>query len=96
MTAADKAPNMDDRANRSRHKTEVWPCVCAFAKSVGERNPYSFPRVGLSTNVLYRCTSIIEHVGTGIRALQPPTKACCPPWFTETAPPADNPPQRSE
>ena len=72
---------MTDRAMKSNQRPEQWPCVCAFAKSVDEKDPYKFPRAGLQTNVLYRCRLLIRHEGSGVLAVQPQTKPCCPDWF---------------
>lgn len=71
----------DDRSTNSKRRPEEWPCVCAFAKSVGERDPYKFPRVGLQHNVLRRGRLIIKHETTDVFAIQPLTKPCCPEWF---------------
>ena len=69
------------RAEQSRRKPELWECVCAFAKSVDETDPYKFPRVGLVTNVLYRSKLLIQHEGSGVVAVQPETLDCCPSYF---------------
>lgn len=74
-----------ERAKKSHRVPETHSCVCAFAMSVEETDPYKFPRVGLQTNVLYRCRLIIRHEGTGVHAIQPPTKECCPAWFNQSA-----------
>lgn len=76
---------LSERVEKSLRSLERWSCVCKFARSLNERDPYAFPRVGLETNVIYRCQLIIQHEKTGVYALQPETKACCPEWFKEEA-----------
>lgn len=64
-----------------------YPCACAFAKTVNDKNPFHFPRVGLSTDVLYRCRPIIKHSLTGVRAQILRSKEaddCCFDWFDQS------------
>lgn len=66
-----------------------YPCACAFAKVVDDKNPYHFPRVGMSTDVLYRCRPIVEHYLTGTRATILRSKEaaeCCFDWFDQSLP----------
>ena len=82
MTTPDTAATeISERASKSRQRPERWACVCAFAKSVSEKDPFTFPRAGLETNVLYRCRLIIKHKGSEVYAIQPETKECCREWF---------------
>ncbi|SFX49367.1 hypothetical protein SAMN04244548_01231 [Paracoccus pantotrophus] len=73
-----------------------FPCACAFAKSVGDKNPFHFPRVGMADNVLYRGNWIIEHRLTGQQAvivrpgagvLHAEADKCCFDFFDQSLPP---------
>ncbi|MAB00138.1 MAG: hypothetical protein CMN87_12270 [Stappia sp.] len=68
----------------------IHPCACAFAKTVDDRNPRNFPRVGMVDNVLYRGSWIIRHSLTGQEAvirrpgggpLHAEADDCCFDWF---------------
>lgn len=74
-------------------KAEVHPCACSFAKTVGDRNPHHFPRVGMADNVLYRGHFLIRHTDTGKEAViarpgEPALHAeaapCCFGYFKDT------------
>lgn len=74
---------------------QTFRCACAFAKSVDDKNPYHFPRVGMADNVLYRGHWIIRHILTGADAviwrsgdgtLHVEADTCCHGWFDETLP----------
>ena len=67
-----------------------FPCACAFAKSVDDRNPFHFPRVGMADNVLYRGRWIIRSLKTGEEAtivtkdvLGAEAQSCCFEWFDQ-------------
>jgi len=78
--------------------SDRWPrfrCACEFAKTLDERDPCNFPRVGLADNVLLRGRFIIRHTPTGKEAVitgHPPytfaeipaeAAECCFDWFNE-------------
>jgi hypothetical protein len=74
---------------------EKHRCACAFAKDVGDKNPYHFPRYGMAENVLLQGHWIIRHTGTGrlstiIRpgagVLHAEADKCCFEWFDSTLP----------
>ena len=73
--------------------TKKYHCACAFAKELGEKSPFMFPRVGLVDNVLYMGSFILQHRPTGRRAIVGvtayteygrvvmETDGCCHQWF---------------
>ncbi len=74
---------------------EKHPCACSFGKTVDDRNPYHFPRVGMVDNVLYRGSWMIKHTGTErVAIISRPhdgplcaeADVCCHDWFTEDQP----------
>lgn len=69
---------------------ETHPCVCSFAKTVNEKDPAQFPRIGMVDNVLYRGHWLIEHKATkkqaviwrqGEPALHAEADTCCFEYF---------------
>lgn len=72
---------------------QSYPCACAFAKAVDDKNPSHFPRVGIMDNVLYRGHFIIRHSESGQEAVivrhgEPPlhaeADACCFGYFIQS------------
>ncbi|GGE30398.1 hypothetical protein GCM10011360_18010 [Primorskyibacter flagellatus] len=85
-------------------RMESFPCACAFAKSVNDRSPFNFPRIGMADTVLYRGYWINRHTTTGRTAvimrigegpLHPEARQCCFEWFDQKARPT-NSPEREE
>lgn len=73
------------------NRLKQFPCACAFAKTVDDRNPFHFPRVGIADNVLYRGRWIIHSLKTGDKAtintpetLGAEAQDCCWDWFDTT------------
>lgn len=72
-----------------------WPsyrCACEFAKTLDEKDPCAFPRVGMAENVLLRGRFILRHKPSGKEAIivghgpatgDIPAEAapCCFDWF---------------
>jgi hypothetical protein len=74
-------------------KPEIYPCACEFAKTVDDRDPRNFPRVGMIENVLLRGSWSIRHKITGREAVirrpgAPPLHAeaddCCFDYFVNS------------
>lgn len=73
-------------------RIDTYPCACAFAKTVGDKDPCHFPRVGMADNVLYRGCWIVKHTLTDTEAYirdpkRPPLHAeadvCCFGYFVQ-------------
>ena len=71
-------------------RIQKYPCACSFAKSVNEKDPTAFPRIGVSENVLRHGYYVIEHKPTGKQAVisrpgagpwHPEADECCFDWF---------------
>lgn len=72
-------------------RADKYPCACAFAKHVDDRNPYHFPRVGMADSVIYRGRWIIRSLKTGEEAiiatketLGAEAQSCCFDWFDQS------------
>lgn len=71
----------------------TYPCACSFAKTVDDKDPTAFPRIGMADNVLYRGYWIIKHSMTDAEAiicdpkrgpLHAEARDCCWDWFDTT------------
>jgi len=70
MSAALDRATGEVSAEASRNeRTATYRCACAFAKTVRDKNPCNFQRVGMADNVLYRGHWIVRHTISGREAI---------------------------